>query len=68
MAKKNEAQDIDNKEEYTELANMLIEDPEEEERKELEERTNELIANMRKNKNVWGLSHRGAQGLKLAMD
>lgn len=60
----------DNKNELTlsddDLA-LLAEDEENQEAIELEARTNELIANMRRKDNVWGLSNRAVQGVKLAM-
>ena len=53
--------------EKKDIDSMLIEDPDENARKDLEEQTNRIIENMKKSKSVWNLSHRGNQGVKLAM-
>ena len=56
-----------NKNSTSDIDTLLVEDSEEEARKELEERTDQIIANMQKSNNVWGLTHKGKQGVKLAM-
>lgn len=65
MAEENKEKSTEEKRD--ELDAMLIESPEEEERKELTAQTDQIIANMQKCGNAWNLSHKSRENLRLAM-
>ena len=55
------------KEKRDELDAMLVESPEEDARKELEAQTDQIIANMQKCGNSWGLNHKSKENVRMAM-
>lgn len=62
MAEENKEKSTD-----TDIDSMLIEDPEEDNRKELEAETNQIIANMQKSGSAWGLDYKGLDAVRLSM-